>query len=52
MMTRFLATELSCSHWYDISAAKKDLGYSPKVTIDEGMERLRTWWLSSEKRDS
>ena len=52
MMTRFLATELSCSHWYDISAAKKDLGYSPNVTIDEGMERLRTWWLSSEKRDS
>ena len=42
-MTRFLSRELSCAHWYDISAARRDLGYSPAVSIDEGMERLREW---------
>ncbi|MBI5881917.1 MAG: NAD-dependent epimerase/dehydratase family protein [Elusimicrobia bacterium] len=39
-MTRFLAAELSTSHWFDISAARRDLGYEPKITIDEGLKRL------------
>ena len=25
-MTRFLAAQLSTSHWFDISAARRDLG--------------------------
>lgn len=39
-MTRFLAKELSCAHWFDISAARRDLGYVPKVSIEEGLRRL------------
>lgn len=39
-MTRFLAHQLSTSHWFDISAARRDLGYEPTVSIDEGMARL------------
>ena len=46
-MTRFLARELSQSHYFDIKAAKKDLGYLPRVSIDEGFERLKLW-LESE----
>jgi len=42
-MTRFLARELATSHWFDISAAKRDLGYTAEVSIDEGMRRLKTW---------
>jgi nucleoside-diphosphate-sugar epimerase len=42
-MTRFVASELSTAHWFDISAAKKDLGYNPEVTIEEGLTRLREW---------
>jgi len=42
-MTRFLARELSTAHWFDVSAATRDLGYEPKVSIEEGMQRLRTW---------
>ena len=42
-MTRFLAEELATSHWFDISAAKKDLGYKPRVSIAEGLERLSDW---------
>jgi nucleoside-diphosphate-sugar epimerase len=42
-MTRFLADELSTAHWFDISAAKKDLGYVPKISIEEGLSRLERW---------
>ena len=39
-MTRFVASQLSTSHWYDISAARRDLGYEPKVSVEEGLKRL------------
>jgi nucleoside-diphosphate-sugar epimerase len=42
-MTRFLASELSTAHWFDLSAARRDLGYEPRVSIDEGLRRLREW---------
>ena len=42
-MTRFLADELSTAHWFDIGAAKNDLGYKPKVSIGEGLYRLERW---------
>ena len=44
MMTRFIAEQLSTSHYYDISAAKKDFGYQPKISIIEGLRQLGTWW--------
>jgi nucleoside-diphosphate-sugar epimerase len=43
ILTLFLAKQLSSPHWYDISAAKRDLGYVPEVTIEEGMKRLKKW---------
>lgn len=42
-MTRFVADELSTAHWFDITAAKRDLDYCPEVSIEEGLERLRKW---------
>jgi len=41
IMTRFVAKQLSCSHYFDISAAKQDFGYHALVSIDEGMRRLK-----------
>ena len=46
-MTRFLAEAVATSHWFDISAAKKDLGYRPKVTTEEGLQRLEKWLSSN-----
>ena len=43
LMTRFAASELSTAQWFDISAAQRDLGYAPKVTVDEGFRRLAAW---------
>lgn len=40
IITRFVARQLSTSHWFDLTAAKQDLGYQPKVSIDEGMQYL------------
>jgi nucleoside-diphosphate-sugar epimerase len=42
-MTRFLAAQLATSHWYDISAARRDFGYEPRVSTAEGMRRLGEW---------
>ncbi len=42
-MTRFVARELATSHWFDLSAAQRDFGYLPQVSINQGMERLRHW---------
>ena len=39
-MTRFLATQLAKSHYFDLSAARRDLGYVPGVGTEEGLERL------------
>jgi len=39
-LTRWSAEHLSTAHWYDISAAKRDLGYTVVVSIAEGMEIL------------
>ncbi|MBK7044247.1 MAG: NAD-dependent epimerase/dehydratase family protein [Rhodanobacteraceae bacterium] len=43
-MTVFLAEQLSTAHWFNIGAAKRDLGYLPAVSIVEGMSRLQAWW--------
>jgi 2-alkyl-3-oxoalkanoate reductase len=42
-MTRFLASQLATSHWFDVSAARRDFGYQPRVSTDEGMRRLGQW---------
>lgn len=43
-MTRFVARELATAHWFDIGAARRDLGYQPRVSIDEGLKRLADWF--------
>lgn len=50
-MTRFLATQLAGSYWFDISKARRDLGYEPQISTEEGMRRLCAW-LHDEKQSS
>ena len=40
-ITQFLAEQLATAHWYDLSAAKHDLGYKPIVSFAEGLDSLR-----------
>jgi nucleoside-diphosphate-sugar epimerase len=39
-VTRFTANQLTTAHWYDISAAKRDLAYRPEFTIARGLDAL------------
>ncbi|QPZ40177.1 NAD-dependent epimerase/dehydratase family protein [Paramicrobacterium chengjingii] len=39
-MTRFLAEQLSTSHWFDQRDTRRDLAWTPEVSIDEGLRRL------------
>jgi nucleoside-diphosphate-sugar epimerase len=39
LLTRFVANELALSHYYDISRAKRDLGYKPQIDMKEATRR-------------
>jgi len=49
-MTRFLARELATAHWFDIRAARRDLGYDPRVSTAEGLRRLAAWLQNDYRR--
>ncbi|HTN74537.1 MAG TPA: NAD-dependent epimerase/dehydratase family protein [Pirellulaceae bacterium] len=39
-MTRFLAAQLATHHYFDISKARNDFGYSPRISLRDGMRQL------------
>lgn len=39
-MTRFVAKELATDHWFKIDAARRDLGYVPRVSMAQGTAEL------------
>jgi nucleoside-diphosphate-sugar epimerase len=39
-MTRFIAAELAKDHWFDISAARRDLAYAPRISMAAGTAEL------------
>ncbi|MCP4021411.1 MAG: NAD-dependent epimerase/dehydratase family protein [Desulfobacteraceae bacterium] len=47
-MTKFAAEELATSHWFNISKAKQDLGYTPNISTKEGLLRLKEWLSKTE----
>ena len=43
-LTRYTVRMLALDATLDISAARRDLGYAPRVSVDEGMQRFLAWW--------
>lgn len=39
-LSRFVVEHLATAHWYDLSAAERDLGYRPRISVDQGLGRL------------
>jgi nucleoside-diphosphate-sugar epimerase len=42
-VTRFLATALARSHWYDMEPARRDVGYRIRVSMKEASRRTLEW---------
>lgn len=43
-MTRFVAAQLAKDHYFDISAARERLGYKVRVSMEQGLDQLRSAW--------
>lgn len=43
-LTRFVVRELCTSHWFNIEAARRDLGYNPKISTAEGLRLLKQYY--------
>ena len=43
-LTRFLAEQLTTAHWFDQRRTRALLGWSPRVGLDAGFERLARWY--------
>ncbi len=46
-LTRFLASELALSHYYDIRRAKRDLAYRPQYNMAQALEETVPWLLGN-----
>ena len=44
LLTRYMVGVLAKSTTLDISAARRDLGYVPRISVDEGFQRFVHWW--------
>jgi nucleoside-diphosphate-sugar epimerase len=49
-LTQFLAEQLGTAHWFDPRPARDDLGWTPRVSIDEGLARLADWYAADRDR--
>jgi 2-alkyl-3-oxoalkanoate reductase len=43
-LTRYTVSVIAKSTTLDITAARKDLGYKPHISIDEGFSRFIQYW--------
>ncbi len=44
-LTRFIVSQLATAHWFNIEAARRDLGYEPEIRTKDGLEQLSRWLL-------
>ena len=43
-LTRYTVGVIANSTTLDISAARRDLGYHPRISVEEGFEKFIDWW--------
>jgi nucleoside-diphosphate-sugar epimerase len=49
-MTRFVASQLAASHWYDVGPAREAFGYTPVVSAAEAFDRTVRFWRQETAR--
>ncbi len=40
-LTRFVVREMSTAHWFNLDAARRDLGYAPSISMELGLKKLQ-----------
>ena len=45
-MTRFVVEQMSTAHWFDQRRTRQLLRWTPAISLDEGLERLRRWYAA------
>ena len=38
----FVARQLTTAHWFDITAARRDLGFVPQTTLEQALQSVAT----------
>ena len=46
LLTQFLVEQMVTTHWYDMTPAREDFGYVPAVSFEEGVARMREFYLN------
>lgn len=49
-LTRYIVGNLANSHYFDITAARRDLGYIPRIGNEEGLEKTVVWFSGKKER--
>lgn len=49
-LTYFAARQLSVAHWFSQAATRRALRWEPRVSVDEGMRRLTTFFVTDQRR--
>jgi len=44
-ITRYSVSVLACTTTLDITRAREELCYRPRIGVDEGVRRFAAWWL-------
>jgi 2-alkyl-3-oxoalkanoate reductase len=47
-LTRYTVEVLSATMTLDLSLARRELGYTPLVSMEEGVQRFVRWWLETQ----
>lgn len=45
-LTRYSVGSIAVPHTLDISLAQQQLGYVPRISVDQGLERFADWWCA------
>jgi nucleoside-diphosphate-sugar epimerase len=48
--TRFLVEQLSTAHWFDQRRTRAALGWTPRISLDDGFAELARWYASGGAR--
>ncbi len=48
VITRYTLTTIGVSNTLNIDRAKKELGYSPQISLQKGIEAYAKWWKSNQ----